>query len=575
MRFPHARISVVIALAVAPSVHAQTTALVSVSSTGVQGNGGSGVDGISISSDGRFVAFASDASNFVAGYSFGASIYVHDAQSAVITRVSVDSAGVQGNTSSVRPSISSDGRYVAFDSFASNLVIGDTNSSADVFVHDAATGATTRASVDSSGAQANSGSAWASISPDGRFVTFISSATNLVLSDTNNFSDAFVHDRLSGTTELVSINSLGVQSNGASRYPSISGDGRFVAFASDANNLVPGDTNGWLDVFVHDRVSGATTRVSVDSAGSQGDFDSDLPSISGDGHFVVFQSRSSNLALVDANPFADIFVHDMQSGATSCVSVDSSGTQANRYCNSPKTTFDGRFVAFASEATNLVSGVTNGIQQIYVHDRQTGATTLASLDSSGVQGNGYCRWPSISSDGQYVAFNSDASNLVSGDTNLHSDVFARDRGPYPVTYGTAGTSTNGCVASISASGTPSASSSTAFAISVNSIEGLKPTILLYGLDNSGFTPSSWGVGTSYLCVKPPLQRTDSQNSGGAFNHCNGTLSLDWNAYIAAHPTALGIPFAAGQHVYAQAWYRDPPAPKTTNLSDALEFVVQP
>jgi Tol biopolymer transport system component len=167
-------------------------------------------------------------------------------------RVSVDSSGNQGNCWSSYPSISSDGRYVAFSSLASNLVAGDTNGAYDIFVHDRQTGVTTRVSVDSSGNEGNDISGAPSISSDGRYVAFESYASNLV-ADTDSGLDIFVHDRQTGMTSRVSVNSSGNKGNGASIYPSMSSDGRYVAFESDASNLVACDTNGWPDIFVHDR----------------------------------------------------------------------------------------------------------------------------------------------------------------------------------------------------------------------------------------------------------------------------------------------------------------------------------
>jgi Tol biopolymer transport system component len=243
---------------------------------------------------------------------------VYDRQTGGTERVSVDSVGIEGNSNSWIAAISADGRFVAFESDASNLVTGDTNfcfgqSCRDIFVHDRQSGVTERVSVDSAGNQGNGFSDSAAISDDGRYVAFTSFDSNLVPGDDNNAIDVFVHDRQSGTTERVSVDSAGVQSNGSSGWMgglAISGDGRHVAFFSDATNLVTGDTNGQRDVFVHDRASGVTARVSVDSADNQGnDFSSD-PAISGDGRYVAFYSSATNLVLGDTNGVADIFVHD-------------------------------------------------------------------------------------------------------------------------------------------------------------------------------------------------------------------------------------------------------------------------
>jgi flagellin-like hook-associated protein FlgL len=197
-----------------------------------------------------------------------------------------------------------------------------------------------------------------------------------------------------------------------------------VVFSSIASNLVAGDTNGQLDVFVHDRQTGTTTRVSVDSSGNEANGDNWNGSISGDGRYVVIESSATNLATGDTNGVDDIFVHDRQTGTTTRVSVDSSGLEANAGSDSSSVSGDGRYVAFRSTATNLVAGDTNGVDDVFVHDRQTGQTTRISVDNSGAEGNGTSGFGTdISADGQYVAFRSTASNLVAGDTNGVDDVF--------------------------------------------------------------------------------------------------------------------------------------------------------
>ena len=225
-------------------------------------------------------------------------------------RVSVDSAGNEGDDLSESSSISSDGRYVAFISSATNLVPNDTNRAADVFVHDRQTGLTTRVSKNSAGVQGNNGSVQPAISSGGRYVAFTSSATNLVSDDTNGVDDVFVHDRQTGLTTRMSKDSAGVEGNDWSNYPSISSDGRYVAFQSNASNLVPNDTNDTWDIFVHDRETAQTKRVSVNSAGVQGNLQSVFPSISSDGRYVAFTSSASNLVPNDSNDVGDVFVHD-------------------------------------------------------------------------------------------------------------------------------------------------------------------------------------------------------------------------------------------------------------------------
>ncbi|MCI0550328.1 MAG: hypothetical protein L0287_05195 [Anaerolineae bacterium] len=342
-------------------------------------------------------------------------------------RVSVDSGGLQGNLDSRLASISADGRYVAFYSNATNFVPGDTNGTYDVFVHDMQTGITKCVSVDSNGVLASNGggSFNPSISDDGRYIAYYSNASNLVPGDTNAATDIFIYDMQTETTARVSITSGGVQANNSSSTLSISSDGRYIAFQSDATNLVPNDTNAAGDIFVHDLQMGTTTRVSVSSSGVQGNGGSHAPSISADGRYIAFTSLAANLVSGDSNGFEDIFVRDMQTGVTTLVSVSSSGTQGNGFSQDSSISADGHSIAFKSAASNLVSGGTSGAG-IFVHNIQTGITTLVSVDSSGVQGNGYTQDPSISSDGRYIAFESHATNLVTGDTNGSPDVFVHD-----------------------------------------------------------------------------------------------------------------------------------------------------
>ena len=226
-------------------------------------------------------------------------------------RVSLGPGGVQGNAGSYSPALSAGGRFVAFQSWASNLVPGDTNGRTDVFVHNRRTGRTERVSVGPNGAQGNAGSASPALSADGRFVAFGSDATNLVPGDTNGEADVFVHDRRTGTTERVSVGPGGGQGNGESFSPSLSADGRFVAFQSYATNLVPGDTNNTSDVFVRDRGTGTTERVSVRRDGVHDT--SDTLTLSADGRFVAFHSEASNLVVGDTNGEVDVFVQDRKS----------------------------------------------------------------------------------------------------------------------------------------------------------------------------------------------------------------------------------------------------------------------
>jgi hypothetical protein len=412
-------------LAASPQARAASTDRVSVASDGTQGNGDSEHNN-TVSPDGRFAGFDSLASNLVAGDTNGVSdSFVRD-RTGTTQRVSVSDSGQQGNSDSFSPWLSDDGRFAAFRSQASNLVPGDTNGALDVFVYDRQNATIERVSVDSSEAQGNGAAGGLSISADGRYVAFLSYASNLVSGDTNGAVDVFVRDRQTGTTERVSVASNGAQGNGDGDYPQISADGRYVAFRSDASNLVPGDTNGVADIFVHDLQTGTTERVSLSGAGAQGNGQSWGPTISGDGHFVAFRSAASNLVPGDTNGVSDVFLHDTQTGTTDRISVATNGTQGNGDSYGPSISADGGFVAYRSASSNLVAGDSNGKDDIFRYDRQARTTELVSVGSSGGQSNGHSYGPAINADGRYVDFWSTASNLVAGDTNGFHDVFLRD-----------------------------------------------------------------------------------------------------------------------------------------------------
>jgi Tol biopolymer transport system component len=407
------------------------TTRVSVAGDGTQANGGS--FNTAISGDGRYVAFGSGADNLVPGDTNGIhDVFVHDRDTGGMERVSVAGDGTQANYGSDAPAVSADGRYVAFESFADNLVPGDTNGTYDVFVHDRVSGSTERVSVAGDGTQANHYSSAPAISADGRYVAFGSFASNLVPGDTNDSGDVFVRDRVTGSTERASVAGAGIPGqNGNSRDPAISGDGRYVAFESSAGNLVPNDINFTEDVFVRDRVAGSTARVSFPGAGREADAGSGAAAISADGRHVAFHSYASNMVPNDTNRTTDVFVHDRVTGTIERVSVAGDGTQANNGGAGPAISADGRHVAFISYASNLVPGDTNGRGDVFVRDRVTGTTERVSVANDGGQANDHSSWAAISADGRNVAFGSGASNLVRGDTGGHVDVFVRDRAGDP------------------------------------------------------------------------------------------------------------------------------------------------
>jgi Tol biopolymer transport system component len=323
-----------------------------------------------------------------------------------LTRVSVATSGAQGNGASSAASLSDDGRYVTFTSSATNLVPNDTNAQPDIFVRDRELGTTQRVNLGIGGEQALGGaSSNASISEDGQLVQFTSSAINLIGLDTNDQSDVFVHDRKTNTTTRVSVTHTGAQAaGGASSSGVMTPDGRYIAFASAATNLVTGDTNAATDIFLRDRQMGTTQRVSLTNGGLQVMGSSGSPSLSTNGQVVVFSSAATNVVTGDGNGKIDVFVRDLQAGTTTRVSVGPAGVQGNDDSFFPMVSGDGRFVVFDSRATNLVP---NGGLGTYLHDRITGVTSVLNLNPLATQ---IFSGPRISRDGRHVCFSFKAAN---------------------------------------------------------------------------------------------------------------------------------------------------------------------
>jgi Tol biopolymer transport system component len=365
-------------------------------------------------------------------------------------RVSIATDGTQGNDISgrfSRPVISAGGRITAFDSIATTLVPGDANKDADVFVHDSVTGVTERVSVSSSGVEGRHDSQNPTIDGDGNLVAFDSSSKNLAPNDRNRLPDVFLHDRTTGETTRVSVAMDGGDANGPSFLPSISANGRYVAFVSDASNLVAQDTQGQRNIFVRDLKFQETELVSVANDGSLANSSSASPSISANGNVVAFASFASNLVPNDTNDQFDVFVRNRAAHTTVRASVATDGTQGDQSSTFPGISGNGRVVAFASNATTLIGNDTNGVQDVFLRTLRSGMTNRISVTNEGKQANGQSVgpgirggsvWgPSVNFDGSRIAFDSIATNMVPGDTDTCGpfyeetgrcpDVFVRDR----------------------------------------------------------------------------------------------------------------------------------------------------
>ena len=438
-------------------MQAGVTKLVTVNMSGVAGDWFTpAFDQFSMTPDGHYIAFLDSANDLVPNNSKGIGsiedVYLRNMVAGTTTLITKNLAGTAGaNASAIQPFISDDGRYVVFQSAANNLVAGDTNNAADVFVYDKATGTTSFASVNSSGNGPGNGPSTTDtfgvylnayrLSANGQYVAFDSGATNLTSGDNNRSDDVFLRNLAAGTTTLASARSAALPAshngNAPSSQPAVSADGRYVAYVSSASDIVPDDFNyPDSDIFVYDRTTGTTTLVSVNSAGTgSANRNSSDPLISADGRYVFFESNATNLVaneLPDPTGSQNMFRRDLQTGTTIEVTKSTDGTSAaNGSIYYPSITPDGQYLVFSSTATNLVTGYTIGhagsiYGDVYLENVQTGVVKLVSVDTTGTKGaNADVTDPVMSADGQVVAFVSSASNLVPGDSGSVQNIFVR------------------------------------------------------------------------------------------------------------------------------------------------------
>jgi Tol biopolymer transport system component len=570
------------AVSALPPAFAQVQQLtpLSVAPSGAFGDSDSG--GPSVSSDGRWAVFRSAARNLVgAETNLDADIFAVDLWDGDLRRISSAPGGAEGNADSYRAQISSNGRFVAFASLATNLTSPGGNGAPQIYLHALDNGLTTLVSVDVAGLAGDGASEWADVSDDGRFVAFASDAGDLVPGDTNLQEDVFVRDMLLGQTTRVSVDALGQQASWPSgpfgpatcAQADLSPDGRFVVFTT-LFALLPADTNSAHDVYLVDRSNGALELLSRAPGFVLGNAASTSGQISADGRFAVFASDASNFASGDVNAARDVFVRDRVLDTLVCASRAPAGAPAGvsgSWDTPPRIAADGSFAIFHSPSTALAPGDTNPLDDVFVYTLATGALEL--VRPLGLTPNGAVYDAALSNGGATLLFTTAASNLAAGDTNNRFDVFALERDACkPTSYCTSGVSAGGCSAVLTAGGAASLSSCT-LALSATGVDGQRQGLIFYG--TSGAVALPWGAGSSFMCVKSPVQRTALQNSGGAIGSCSGGFALNWCAFLAANPNALGAPFVAGDALYAQAWYRDPASPKTTALTNGVRVEVCP
>lgn len=463
--------------------------------------------------------------------------------------------------------LSGDGRYACFSSSGGS-------SSQQIFLADRITGQSAMISIDSSGFPGDGGSTTPRVSADARRVVYETDATNLFPGDLNGTRDVVIADVQTGSTTPVSISTSGSQANAPSWRPAISADGRYVSFSSLASNLVVGDSNASWDVFLRDLALGTTILASVNSLGSAAGSSGLESSLSSDGRFVVFTSDASDLVTGDTNGMPDVFVRDLLEGATSRISLDSAGQEANApsHVGPWSVSGDGQVVVFTSDASNLVSNDTNAASDVFRRDRGTGITERISLTAGGAETVLGGSLGSLAANGSRIAFVSFASDLVVGDTNFLPDVFVRDLDANcsPIAdYCTAKLNSQGCAPVIGASGMPRLTGPDAFFLTAVDVLSGKNGLIFWGL-----APAALPFGGGTLCVQPPLVRTGVQNSGGnpPPTDCSGAYSCHFSqSYMAAHGMAAGLPF------YAQYWSRDPgfTPPDNVGLTAGVQFTVCP
>jgi dipeptidyl aminopeptidase/acylaminoacyl peptidase len=402
---------------------------------------------------------------------------------------------------------------------------------------------------------------------------FSSYATNLdPLHATFGPADVYVRALDLQTTVLVSLSTAGVKGDAESGYSSVAAsfDGSSIAFTSSATNLVANDTNARTDIFVRDMAQATTTRISVATGGAQSMGTCTETAITADGRFVVFTSDATDLVPQPMAPLhARIYVHDRLTGETTLASRAHDGSAANGTCYGPSISDDGRRVAFVSGATNLVSGDTNGKADLFVHDRWTSATRLVSVTSGGTQANYRVDTGALSGDGRVAAFATLAWNIYPNDSNGGSDVFASFGPSAPVVYCQPKVNSLGCTPAIGSTGTPSASAPQAFVVTASNVLNQRTGLLFYGYAVNA-APFQGGT----LCVLPPTRRTTLQTSGGSTSgdDCSGAYAFDINAHT---QSSVDPNLTSGAVVCCQYCSRDPASPSTTGLTAGLLFEIQP
>lgn len=542
-----------------------------------------------MSQDGRIVTFESLSTNLIPTlFTFYSDIYYVDTTTGVIDIASVDSNELHGGSpGSTDAAVSGDGNSIAFRSGGNNLVAGDTNNTFDIFVRNIAAGTTERVNLSVTGLELNGPSSHPALSFDGRFVAFETRATNVDPSDTSNEPDIYVRDRLLSTTTRVSTDGLG---NGHGDDCCISSDGRFVAFTSNVPFL-PADTNGVQDVYVRDMTLGMLSLVSSTPAGVVGNSDSVMPSISGDGSKVSFSSRAPNLYPGVDGSIYQVLVKNLTTGSIALASQSTSGQLCSADAYQSAISADGNHVTFRTSGSNLAPNDLPSNRDVFVRDLALGQTIPVSVNSGGVLSDNHCDAPCISADGQVVAYDSVSTNLIPEDTLGIRDVFVAYRVSQPThrsfcysgnsifcPCSNGGLRGRGCNHSASsqgallrATGTPSIAADSVLLESINMVPGTS-ALLFQGTARHNAGQGST-LGDGLLCASGTITRMAVR-----FANPQGFVQLGFGVAGDVPISVLGTIAPAGGIRTYQAWYRDAVVyctPAFQNLTNGIEIAWSP
>lgn len=528
-------------LAAVPQVAGQAITGITSQSSGFNTNGASTVGTVeALSPDGRWVIFHSTATNLVGSPSALEDVYLWDRYTNAMQLISINAVGASGNGPSFARAVDPIGNLVLFESDASDLVPNDNNGATDAFLFTNTSNSIQRVSLDFAGNEIPGASAGFNVSDSGQFAVFSSAVNSIVPGDTNGFTDLFLRDLINGTVTLGTITWNGNFGNGNAVRGMISGDGQVFAFDSQATNMVPNDNNGFADVFTRTLPSGSPLLASTALGGGQTDGPSFFDDISSDGRWISFSSSATNIVLNDTNNVTDVFLYDRINQTTQRVSISSAGVAGNLPSFQSTVSDDGRYVSFVSPSTNLDALSIFPIASNYVHDTVTGATIRVSVTGLGAVGSGLSLNGQLSRDGTHLAIESTSSSFIKNDNNGVADVFLASTGALAC-YGIGCLLSNGSVPELSLSGPPTQLSWQTVSVQ-NGLPGASGFLYL------GFVPANTPLGNGCtLYIDPvlpnPLPFTLNAAGSWSLSYQAAAVPAAWTMQAAVIDPAAGPGYA--------------------------------